>query len=381
MTLEQQHCQISVEKHRAQSKSEGGGGKGTWGKITDVLDGKAAADSKDPNYDSSTEDEIVISESSPVVDEADVASIVLPLFKEYCSHGKSEDIRDSLEQYNFCGVEPQIIISIIEYALEHTSYMRELTSILISDLYGVTLCVDDYVSAFTNLLDNLEELCLDTPDCAVALGKFMARSIADDCLPPAFIKSFDIGERTCVKESIEHANLLLGMSHGLVRLDSVWGPVLGGLRPVKTLERDMNIILQEYVSSGQLDECARCLKQLNVPHFHHEFVYLAVMLVMEGDQPQVHESIAKCLKYLCDQQCITQAQLERGFVRVFENVEDIRLDVPFVYSVLSSFGARCQSSGVISKDIYDQIPTRNRQRFISDSEGDTYVEEVPVMAK
>ena len=35
----------------------------------------------------------------------------------------------------------------------------------------------------------------------------------------------------------------------------------------------MNLIIHEYYDSGDADETIRCLKELNVPHFFHEFVY------------------------------------------------------------------------------------------------------------
>lgn len=62
------------------------------------------------------------------------------------------------------------------------------------------------------------------------------------------------------------------MKHGLVRLDNVWG-VGGGLRPVKYLIRQVRLLLQEYLSSGDIQEATRCLLELEVPHFHHELVY------------------------------------------------------------------------------------------------------------
>lgn len=40
---------------------------------------------------------------------------------------------------------------------------------------------------FSMLLDELIELSLDTPDAGELLGNFMARAVADDCIPPAFI--------------------------------------------------------------------------------------------------------------------------------------------------------------------------------------------------
>ncbi len=48
---------------------------------------------------------------------------------------------------------------------------------------------------------------------------------------------------------------------------------LGGFRPVRELADRMNLIIHEYYDSGDADETIRCLKELNVPHFFHEFVY------------------------------------------------------------------------------------------------------------
>lgn len=81
--------------------------------------------------------------------------------------------------------------------------------------------------------------------------------------------------------ALNRAETLLTMKHGLVRLDNVWG-VGGGLRPVKYLTRQMNLLLQEYLSSGDLPEATRCLLQLEVPHFHHELVYEVIMPSYNG---------------------------------------------------------------------------------------------------
>ena len=39
-------------------------------------------------------------------------------------------------------------------------------------------------------MKNLDDLVLDTPDAPTILGNFMARAIADDCIPPKFILSY-----------------------------------------------------------------------------------------------------------------------------------------------------------------------------------------------
>ena len=83
------------------------------------------------------------------------------------------------------------------------------------------------------------------------------------------------------------------MKHGIARLDSIWG-VGGGQWPVKALTKQvntsscilsmcgvtvlhllyqMNMILEEYIASSDLQEACRCISDLDVPHFHHEIVY------------------------------------------------------------------------------------------------------------
>ena len=70
----------------------------------------------------------------------------------------------------------------------------------------------------------------------------------------------------------QRASTLFSMKHGLVRLDNVWG-VGGGVRPVKYLVKKIIMLLKEYLCCGDIAEATRCLRELEVPHFHHELVY------------------------------------------------------------------------------------------------------------
>ena len=131
-----------------------------------------------------------------------------------------------------------------------------------------------FFSAFDYLLRQLPDLVLDTPDACEALGNFLARAIADDCIPPKFLHSYK-GHPDNTAESkaaLQKADTLLSMKHGLVRLDNVWG-IGGGVRPVKYLVKKIVLLLKEYLCSGDIKEATRCLQELEVPHFHHELVY------------------------------------------------------------------------------------------------------------
>ena len=67
-----------------------------------------------------------------------------------------------------------------------------MTSRLLSELYLKVVSQRDIGKAFDQLLRQLADLILDTPDAPIVLGNFMARAIADDCIPPKFLKSYKV---------------------------------------------------------------------------------------------------------------------------------------------------------------------------------------------
>ena len=71
----------------------------------------------------------------------------------------------------------------------------------------------------------------------------------------------------------------------------------------------MNLLLKEYLSSGDSEEAVRCLRELEVPHFHHELVYEAVVLVLEDGREETARSICSLLRYMAVTTIITQDQL------------------------------------------------------------------------
>lgn len=127
------------------------------------------------------------------------------------------------------------------------------------------------------------------------------------------------------RQAMEHASALLNMKHGLVKLDSVWG-VSGGMRPVKYLIRKIQLLLREYISSQDIDEATRCLQELEVPHFYHEFVYEAITMAIEDMSDHVIELILKLLKSLTDAVVVTVDQLKNVSSSLIKHDEPVLLN-------------------------------------------------------
>ncbi|KAF7490664.1 hypothetical protein SSS_05079 [Sarcoptes scabiei] len=358
---------------RGLAKKGGAGGKGTWGKICENYsgDGCEVLDPNDPNYDSDTMENYKIEAITPVLEPEEIDKCVRLIVAEYYEHGDSNEAIDSLLELNFGERLHSIIVIAISMALEKKNAYREMTSVLISDLYGQIVHQEEIEKGFDELLDILPDLILDTPNAAELLGNFIARAVADDILPPIYVKnSQEKYLKKPQKFSIDIAKDLLSSKHGLINVDRIWG-FTGGMRPVKYLIKQMHMILEEYLVSNIADDAGTNLTDLEVPHFHHEFVYEAIVKAIEDSKEPTIDKICSLLKFLYDTGVITIDQLKNGYLRVFEEMPEIVIDVPYAYEILETIKSKAEKLDSFPEELVKEMPTRGRKRFVSEGDGGT----------
>jgi len=401
-------------KGRGLPKKGGAGGKHTWGALGSELFAEVMASSQDdPNYDSDSqtptlllpvdvkeeipaalveeksEPEPETETESPVVLQpvevppttsirvrriSDLNRILEPVICEYFEHGDSAEVFEDLEDLGDDWDKEFMIKMAVTYAMDRKASQRELTSRLISDLYGEhVLDQTEIAKGFDQILDQLNDLTLDTPESPDLLGQFIARAVADDCLPPKYLADHignlpEDGSAKHAEAALEKADILLNMKHGIVRLDNIWGAA-STLRPVKFLVKKIQLLLKEYLSSGDIEEATRCLKELEVPHFHHEFVYEAIVMVLEESTKRAADTMAKLLESLTKTYVLSSDQLKLGAKRVFDNMGDIVLDVPNAFPLLEDFASICIEKRVFTEDLLKDMPERGRKRFVSEGDG------------
>jgi len=361
---------------RGLPKKGGAGGKGTWGALgseltEEELDG--AIDTNDPNYDEANPEnrdfQLKVIDLDPSDEE--LQKQISSLVAEYFDHGDTQEAYLSLDEAGLGkGTRAHlVVVAAVELALEHKPSHREMTSVLLADLYGHNLFETHYTKGYDMLIKNLNELVLDTPDAPTILGNFIARSIADDCIPPKFLQSYK-GKVDCEHAvvTLARSDSLLSMRHGLVRLDNVWG-VGGGTRPVKYLVKKMELLLEEFLSSADVAEATRCLLELEVPHFHHELVYEGVVMALEKMDERTSQMMCQLLGSLHRAIIITPTQMKAGFIRVYEDMPQICVDVPPAYTILERFVVQCLAAKIITDDVAKKLPVRGRKRFVSEGDG------------
>lgn len=157
---------------RGLPKKGGAGSKGVWGIPGSEALEELVEDENDPNYDSESNDQnIVLSEVIPEITPMEFFKLAEPIVLEYYEHGDTHEVAVNLDEILTGLLRPYVTSVIVEIALDHKDSQREMTSVLISDLYGRVITGRDIEKGFEILLGNLPDLTLDTPDASTILGE------------------------------------------------------------------------------------------------------------------------------------------------------------------------------------------------------------------
>jgi programmed cell death protein 4 len=183
------------------------------------------------------------------------------------------------------------------------------------------------------------------------VASFLARAVVDEVLPPKFLSEQNNSRPG--DPVVEKAVSLLSREHCNARLEKVWGP--GDGRPVAELKVEMDQLLQEYLMSRELDEAARCVKELEAPHFHHELVKRGVKIAMEldGNAANKHhelsnmDAMAALFAFLVRNAIVSEYQVSKGVARLHALLPDLSLDVPAAPKLLAEFEAMAQEGGCL----------------------------------
>lgn len=170
-----------------------GGGRGNWGKVgSELLEEYEVLDPADPNFNEDEDlDNVEFKEivcTNNMNNEEEFIKNFEQSMLEYFEHGDTHEVAKEIDDNILSGtLRPLVIRKAVEMAFEHKNSHREMTSVLLSDLFNRCLIGADFERGFDMLLNNLPDLILDTPDAPHLLGNFLARAVADDCLVPKYV--------------------------------------------------------------------------------------------------------------------------------------------------------------------------------------------------
>lgn len=368
----------STQLYDNRNKKQGGSGKGKW---REEMDGseitKEPLDPNDPLYDvddAAEEGKYILSSSNgletegvdgangydPVAEKIVYGPLLtLPEFKirlgetvkEYFDSADADEVVRGIEEMKCKTYHAEVVKRAVSLSLDEGPRERELISRLLTYLHPRPLSDSDLESGFELLLDSLNDLSIDIPDAKEMVGCFLARAIVDEVLPPAFVSNRNNSHPG--DEVLEKAVGLLSREHCTARLEKVWGP--GDGRPVSELKVVIDQLLEEYLLSRELDEAARCVREMNASHFHHELVKRGVKIAMEKDgldhtdaASSSLDAIAALFSFLVKNAIVSEHQVGKGISRLHKALPDLKLDVPAAPAMLDEFEKMAKEGGCLA---------------------------------
>jgi hypothetical protein len=336
------HVRRSHSGKSVRVKKDGGGGKGTWGKLLDT-DGESHLDRNDPNYDSGEEPyQLVGSTVSDPLD--DYKKAVVSIIEEYFSTGDVDLAASDLRELGSSEYLPYFIKRLVSMAMDRHDKEKEMASVLLSALYADVISPSQIRDGFFMLLESVDDLVVDILDAVDILALFLARAVVDDILPPAFLTR---AKKALVESSkgfqvIQTAEKsYLSAPHHAELVERKWG---GSTHiTVEEVKKKIADLLKEYVESKDAFEACRCIRELGVSFFHHEVVKRALVLAMENQTAE--PLIFKLLKETADEGLISSSQMAKGFSRLAESLDDLALDIPSAKTLYQSLLPKAITEG------------------------------------
>lgn len=81
-------------------------------------------------------------------------------------------------------------------------------------------------------------------------------------------------------------------------------------------------------------------------------------MTLEAMNEVTEESMSKLLKSLEKTFIVSREMVEQGFQRIFDDIQDISLDIPLAYIILERFMQRLINMDVVSEKTMKNLPSR-----------------------
>lgn len=231
-----------------------------------------------------------------------------------------------------------------------------MASVLVSALYAEVIPIAGIARAYTLLLQSAEDTALDIPDAANELALFLARAVVDDILAPLYLEeiSEQLAEGSLGKEIVRMAQSVLSARHAGERILRCWGG--GGTGQVLEDAKDkIKVLLEEFEAGGELAEACQCIRDLDMPFFHHEVVKKALVMAIEKN----NDCLLTLLQECANEGLITTSQMLKGFSRVMDSLDDLSLDNPNAKVKMIGYVAQAKKEGWLNSTFSEAEPAVN----------------------
>lgn len=263
------------------------------------------------------------------------------IIQEYFLSDDVGEVIRSLEDLSAPDLNAIFVKKLITFAMDRKNREKEMASVLLSSLYAEVISAEDVAKAFVLLLENADDTALDIPDAANELALFLARAVVDDILAPLDLEEINeqLKPSSLGSETVHAAKALLAARHAGERILRCWGGGSGWA--VEDAKDKITKLLEEFEAGGDVSEACHCIRDLDMPFFHHEVVKKALVMAMEKQNDRLLTLLQECF----NEGLITLNQMVKGFTRIADSLDDLALDIPDAKEKFTSYVDKGKSQG------------------------------------
>jgi hypothetical protein len=283
------------------------------------------------------------------------SNTVLEIITEFIDSGELKDALEVLKKRReIDGAE--FVKRTLIFGIERKAYERELISQLLSGAYSI-FQNREMPDGFEIVLDRLPDLSLDVPDATEVLGKFIARAVVDEVLPPVFLKQ--------ARSNNDKAQGSLSLAQELYDKDRkllyhIWGS--GDLSSVRRLRKAVDAFLSDYLENKFLEDTSTAISELNAPTYNSQVIRQAITLALERNTTQARNDILELISVLFKRGQFSEYDVLHGFELVWRKIHDIKLDVPNADAMLTELTNTAKTSRLLPENFTKSISDLKKKK-------------------
>jgi len=104
---------------------------------------------------------------------------------------------------------------------------------------------------------------------------------------------------------------------------------------IEKVEEQATIILDEFLSAGDVVDAGECIRDMRAPDFHPDFILFFVNSILEKKDKD-REKLPAFFQGLAANGVFTTDQLSKGFSKILEILSDLLIDFPFVPKLVAT---------------------------------------------
>jgi hypothetical protein len=217
--------------------------------------------------------------------------------------------------------------------------------------------VESIMDAFCAMLGDLNNLLVDYPTACKTFEQLLARLYYDEVFTVDDIES--IRWRLSASKNIKIDQICvvaLSFVRNPIVLRAMFNPPAGDEDPLDAIDTHFVTILREYFVNHDKNEASLRLKELAVPHYHHSFVFQALVFASDKITEANMDLFIELLKDMLNNGFLTTTSINAGFHIFFSSLMDLKFDLPPVYRLAKYLTNSAFEAKIIDDSTKDYCP-------------------------